>query len=395
MSRSKRLPSYPPKQLDIDPGLLQRVVAAIEDIRVGKMVILIDDEDRENEGDLCLAAEFVTADAINFMATHGRGLICMTLTESQVERLDLPMMKLPDRQGPTLGTAFTVSIEARDGVTTGISAADRAHTIRIAMNPNAQPEDLVVPGHVLPLKARRGGVLVRAGQTEGSVDLARLAGLTPAGVICEIMNNDGSMARLGDLEVFAQRHSLRIVTIADVIRYRLQTEILVKRLQSAVVRFGRTGKFWTAYLYEDTIDSLQSLAFVHGSLEGEEPMLCRMHVGSTLGDVFAATAGDGRRNLPEAIDAIEAHGRGVLVYLPAQTDFLAEIQAVAGSGHDPTAQPSTEPLREYGFGAQVLRDLGVRRLRLLTNNPKRLAGIEGHGLEIVEFVPLVPPRSTG
>ena len=395
MSRSKRLPSYPPKQLDIDPGLLQQVVAAIEDIRVGKMVILVDDEDRENEGDLCLAAEFVTADAINFMATHGRGLICMALTESQIERLDLPMMKLPDRAGPTLGTAFTVSIEARDGVTTGISAADRAHTIRIAMNPNAQPDDLVVPGHVLPLKARRGGVLVRAGQTEGSVDLARLAGLTPAGVICEIMNDDGSMARLGDLEVFAQRHSLRIVTIADLIRYRLQTEILVKRLQSAVVRFGRTGKSWTMYLYEDTIDSLQSLAFVYGSLEGEEPMLCRMHVGSTLGDVFAATAGDGRRNLPEAIDAIEAHGRGVLVYLPTQADFLAEIQAVAGSGHDPTAQPSTEPLREYGFGAQVLRDLGVRRLRLLTNNPKRLAGIEGHGLEIVEFVPLVPPRSTG
>jgi len=395
MSRSKRLPSYPPKQLDIDPGLLQRVVAAIEDIRVGKMVILVDDEDRENEGDLCLAAEFVTADAINFMATHGRGLICMALTESQIERLDLPMMKLPDRAGPTLGTAFTVSIEARDGVTTGISAADRAHTIRIAMNPNAQPDDLVVPGHVLPLKARRGGVLVRAGQTEGSVDLARLAGLTPAGVICEIMNDDGSMARLGDLEVFAQRHSLRIVTIADLIRYRLQTEILVKRLQSAVVRFGRTGKSWTTYLYEDTIDSLQSLAFVYGSLAGEEPMLCRMHVGSTLGDVFAATAGDGRRNLPEAIDAIEAQGRGVLVYLPAQTDFLAEIQAVAGSGHDPAAQPSTEPLREYGFGAQVLRDLGVRRLRLLTNNPKRLAGIEGHGLEIVEFVPLVPPRSTG
>jgi 3,4-dihydroxy 2-butanone 4-phosphate synthase / GTP cyclohydrolase II len=395
MSRSKRLPSYPPKQLDIDPGLLQRVVAAIEDIRVGKMVILVDDEDRENEGDLCLAAEFVTADAINFMATHGRGLICVTLTESQVERLDLPMMKLPDRQGPTLGTAFTVSIEAREGVTTGISAADRAHTIRIAMNPNAQPDDLVVPGHVLPLKARRGGVLVRAGQTEGSVDLARLAGLTPAGVICEIMNDDGSMARLGDLEVFAQRHSLRIVTTADLIRYRLQTEILVKRLQSAVVRFGRTGKPWTTYLYEDTIDSLQSLAFVYGSLEGDEPMLCRMHVGSTLGDVFAATAGDGRRNLPEAIDAIEAHGRGVIVYLPAQADLLAEIQALAGSVHDPAAQPSTEPLREYGFGAQVLRDLGVRRLRLLTNNPKRLAGIEGHGLEIVEFVPLVPPRSTG
>jgi len=395
MSRSKRLPSIPPKQLDIDPGLLQRVVAAIEDIRAGRMVILVDDEDRENEGDLCLAADFVTADAINFMATNGRGLICLTLTESQVERLELPMMRLPDRKGPTLGTAFTVSIEAREGVTTGISAADRAHTIRVAINPHAMPDDLVVPGHVLPLKARRGGVLVRAGQTEGSVDLARLAGLNPAGVICEIMNDDGSMARLGDLEAFASRHSLRIVTIADLIRYRLQTEILVKRLQSAVVRFGRTGQNWTVHLYEDTIDSLQSLAFVYGSVEHDEPMLCRMHVGSTLGDVFAATSGDGRRNLPEAIDAIEAAGSGVIVYLPAQGDLLSEISAVCGGSHEAAALPSTEPLREYGFGAQVLRDLGMRRLRLLTNNPKRLAGIEGHGLEIVEFVPLVPAGDTG
>jgi 3,4-dihydroxy 2-butanone 4-phosphate synthase/GTP cyclohydrolase II len=395
MSRSKRLPSIPPKQLDIDPGLLQRVVAAIDDIRAGKMVILIDDEDRENEGDLCLAAEFVTADAINFMATYGRGLICMTLTESQVERLELPMMKLPDRQGPTLGTAFTVSIEARDGVTTGISAADRAHTIRVAMNPNAQPDDVVVPGHVLPLKARRGGVLVRAGQTEGSVDLARLAGLTPAGVICEIMNDDGSMARLTDLETFARKHSLRIVTIADLIRYRLQTEILVKRLQSTVVRFGRTGKSWTAHLYEDTIDSTQALAFVHGSIERDAPILCRMHVGSTLGDVFAATSGDGRRNLPEAIDAIEVAGCGVIVYLPPQADLTAEMTAAAGSAHETPALSSAEPLREYGFGAQVLRDLGIQRLRLLTNNPKRLAGIEGHGLEIVEFVTLVPARATG
>ena len=396
MTRSKRLPSYPPRQLDINPGLLERVVAAIEDIRQGKMVVLIDDEDRENEGDLCLAAEHVTAEAINFMATHGRGLICITLTESQVERLELPMMKLPDRQGPSLGTAFTVTIEARDGVTTGISASDRAHTMRVAIDPNTKPEDLVIPGHVLPLKARRGGVLVRAGQTEGSVDLARLAGLTPAGVICEIMNEDGSMARLADLEIFAYRHRLRIVTIADLIRYRLQTEILVRRLATATVQFGRTGKAWTVHLYEDAIDSLQSLAFVHGSFEQGEPTLCRMHVGSTLGDVFAATPGDGHRNLMQAIDAIETEGRGVIVYLPAQADLLSEVKSAMGSAHDPASQghPSTEPLREYGFGAQVLRDLGMSRLRLLTNNPKRLAGIEGHGLEIVEFVPLVLARPT-
>lgn len=219
MNRNKRLPSIPLKRLDINPGLLERVVAAIEDIRQGKLVILVDDEDRENEGDLCLAAEHVTPEAINFMATYGRGLICLALTENQVEQLELPMMKLPDRPGPSLGTAFTVSIEAREGVTTGISAADRAHTIRVAISPNAKPEDLVIPGHVLPLKARRGGVLVRTGQTEGSVDLAQLAGQIPAGVICEIMNEDGTMARLSDLEGFAARHQLRIVTIADLIRY--------------------------------------------------------------------------------------------------------------------------------------------------------------------------------
>lgn len=397
MTRSKRMPSIAPKQLDIDPDLLQRVVGAIEDIRAGKMVILVDDEDRENEGDLCFAAEFVSSEKINFMATYGRGLICLTLTESQVERLGLPMMALPDRQGPTLGTAFTVSIEAREGVTTGISAADRAHTIRVAINTGAKPDDVVVPGHVHPLKARRGGVLVRAGQTEGSVDLARMAGLLPAGVICEIMNDDGSMARMADLQAFAFRHELRIVAIADLIRYRLQTEILVRRIESTSVRFGRTGREWTAHLYEDNIDGSQALAFVYGRSEPGEPTLCRMHVGSTLGDVFGATSGDGRRNLPEAIEAIETAGRGVLVYLPAQGDLRTEMKLAVdgGAALAAKASPSGEPLREYGFGAQVLRDLGISQLRLLTNNPKRLAGVEGHGLQIVEFVPLVPAGPTG
>jgi len=396
MTRNRRLPSYPPRQLDINPGLLERVVAGIEDIRSGKMVILVDDKDRENEGDLCLAADHISADAINFMATHGRGLICVTLTEAQVERLELPMMQLPDRQGPTLGTAFTVSIEAREGVTTGISASDRAHTIRVAASTRAKPEDLVVPGHVLPLKARRGGVLVRAGQTEGSVDLARLAGLNPAGVICEIMNEDGTMARLADLEQFAERHALKIMTVADLIRYRLQTEILVRRIESASVVLGRTGKPWTVHLYEDSIDSLQSLALVFGDSLQKEATLCRMHVGSTLGDVFTALSGDGRRNLHEAIDAIEVEGRGVIVYLPSQGDLLSELQAAKGGVRDPgmTGKSTTGPLREYGLGAQVLRDLGIRSLRLLTNNPMRLAGIEGYGLEILEFVPLVSARMT-
>ncbi len=396
MTRNRRLPSYPPRQLDINPGLLERVVAGIDDIRAGKMVILIDDEDRENEGDLCLAADHISADAINFMATHGRGLICVTLTEAQVERLELPMMQLPDRQGPSLGTAFTVSIEAREGVTTGISASDRAHTIRVAANPAAKPEDLVVPGHVLPLKAKRGGVLVRAGQTEGSVDLARLAGLNPAGVICEIMNEDGSMARLLDLQQFAKRHQLNIVTVADLIRYRLQTEILVRRIESAHITLARTGRPWTLHLYEDSIDTSQSLAFIFGDLSPSESTLCRMHVGSTLGDVFTALSGDGRRNLHEAIDAIEREGRGVVVYLPAQGDLLTEVQAAKGGARDPgaAAKSTPGPLREYGLGAQVLRDLGIRSLRLLTNNPMRLAGIEGYGLEIVEFVPLVSTHGT-
>jgi len=396
MTRNKRLPSYPPRQLDIDPDLLERVVAGIDDIRTGKMVILVDDEDRENEGDLCLAADHITAEAINFMATHGRGLICATLTEAQVERLELPMMQLPDRQGPTLGTAFTVSIEAREGVTTGISASDRAHTIRVAANPAAKPEDLVVPGHVMPLKARRGGVLVRAGQTEGSVDLARLAGLNPAGAICEIMNDDGTMARLADLELFAERHALRIMTIADLIRYRLQTEILVRRIESAPIVLGRTGRPWTVHLYEDAIDSLQSLALVHGVLDSGGTTLCRMHVSSTLADVFRATSSDGRRYLHEAIDAIEVEGRGVIVYLPPQGNLLSEVHAAKGGTRDSAlvGQSTPGPLREYGLGAQVLRDLGIRRLRLLTNNPKRLAGIEGYGLEIVDCVPLVSTRLT-
>ena len=396
MTRNRHLPSYPPRQLDINPGLLERVVAGIEDIRTGKMVILVDDEDRENEGDLCLAADHISADAINFMATHGRGLICVTLNETQVERLELPMMQLPDRQGPSLGTAFTVSIEAREGVTTGISASDRAHTIRVATSPTAKPEDLVVPGHVLPLKAKRGGVLVRAGQTEGSVDLARLAGLNPAGVICEIMNEDGTMARMLDLQQFAERHQLKIVTVADLIRYRLQTEILVRRIESARITLARTGSPWTMHLYEDSIDSSQSLAFIFGDLSPGESVLCRMHVGSTLGDVFTAVSGDGRRNLHEAIDAIEREGRGVVVYLAAQGDLLTEVQAAKGGARDPGAATKSTPgpLREYGLGAQVLRDLGIRSLRLLTNNPMRLAGIEGYGLEIVEFVPLVSAHGT-
>jgi 3,4-dihydroxy 2-butanone 4-phosphate synthase / GTP cyclohydrolase II len=373
----------------IDPKLTERIAGAIADIRAGKMVILVDDEDRENEGDLTMAAQFVTPEAINFMATHGRGLICVTLSEEQVERVNLPMMQAPGRSGPALGTAFTVSIEARRGVTTGISAADRAHTIRVVASPGARPEDLVTPGHVFPLRARRGGVLVRTGQTEGSVDLARLADLTPAGVICEIMNEDGTMARMPDLERFAARHGLRILTIEDLIQYRLFTERLMRRTQEATITLDQTGTEWRAIVYETTIDDRQFLALVKGNLSGSEPPLCRVHTGSTLADLFAATPRDGGRHLSEAIAQIEAAGRGALVYIASRGDVRAELDAWRIAREAPPAAPAKDvPLREFGLGAQVLMDLGVHEIRLLTNNPRKLAGIHGFGLEVVERVPL-------
>jgi 3,4-dihydroxy 2-butanone 4-phosphate synthase/GTP cyclohydrolase II len=352
------------------------------------MVILVDDEDRENEGDLCMAAEYATAEAINFMAMHGRGLICLTLTEEQVERLGLPMMQAPGRGGPPLGTAFTVSIEARHGVTTGISAADRAHTTRVAASPHVRPDDLVTPGHVFPLRARRGGVLVRTGQTEGSVDLARLAGLTPAGVICEIMNEDGSMARMPDLEVFSKKHDLRILTIAELIQYRLQTERLVRRKAEHVVRLDQTGTEWRAVAYEVPIDGREFLALVKGDVSGDPAPLCRVHAGSTLADTFASTRFDGGRHLREAIARIEAEGRGALVYLPPGGDTSREIASYVALERSAPENAPDQPLREFGLGAQVLADLGLHKIRLLTNNPRKIAGIHGYGLDVVERVPL-------
>ena len=395
-----RTPSIPPRPLDIAPEPLERVQGGLEDIRAGKMVILVDDEDRENEGDLCMAADLVTPEAINFMAMYGRGLICLTLTESQVERLELPMMQPPPgRSGPPLGTAFTVSVEAREGVTTGISAADRAHTVRVAIRPDVKPDDLVTPGHVFPLRARRGGVLMRAGQTEGSVDLARLAGLTPAGVICEIMNDDGSMARMPDLERFAARHGLRILTIADLIRYRLQNELLVRRVGEDEILLDRTDTHWRAIVYEATVEDRQLLALVKGDVRTDRAVACRMHSGSTLGDVFSSPSSEGGRNLFEAIDAIEAEGSGVVVYLPSPGDLRAELRALSRrpksspvAASPPDGRPHGGTLREYGLGAQVLRELGVQRLRLLTNNPRKIAGIHGYGLEVVESVPLGTAR---
>ncbi len=394
--------SVPPARgLDIAPEHLGRVRAALDDIRAGKMVILVDDEDRENEGDLTLAADRVTPEAINFMAMHGRGLICLTLSEEQVERLDLPMMTAPGRSGPRLGTAFTVSIEASEGVTTGISAQDRAHTVRVASNPRARPSDIVVPGHVLPLQARRGGVLVRAGQTEGSVDLARLAGLNEAAVICEIINDDGTMARMPDLELFAERHGLHILTIADLISYRLQTEHLVTRLSMGEIVLDRTGTTWQAQVFEAVLEKRQFLALVKGPLDGSRATLCRMHAGSTLADVFTSTSGDGAKHLDEAIDAIEQAGSGVIVYLPPQGDLRDDLERLLRRNEPKSpirgpasgARPHGGTLREYGLGAQVLRELGLCKIRLLTNNPRKIAGIQGYGLELVESVPLVSMRS--
>ena len=376
----------------IDPKLTERIANAIADVRAGKMVILVDDEDRENEGDLTMVGQFVTPEAINFMATHGRGLICLALTEEQIDRLKLPMMESPGRLGPALGTAFTVSIEARHGVSTGISAADRAHTIRVAASPDARPEDVITPGHIFPLRARRGGVLVRTGQTEGSVDLARLAGLTPSGVICEIMNDDGTMARMPDLEIFAKKHGLRILSVADIIQYRLFTERLLRRVSEATIRLDQTGTDWRAIVYETTIDDRQFLALVKGKLDGGRAPLCRVHTGSSLADSFVATPRDGGRHLREAIAQIEAAGCGALVYIAPRGDLRAELEALRAapppSGPLPAGGAHDQPLREFGLGAQVLVDLGLHEIRLLTNNPRKLAGIHGFGLDVVERVPL-------
>jgi 3,4-dihydroxy 2-butanone 4-phosphate synthase/GTP cyclohydrolase II len=397
-ARGARLTKMPPA-LHLEPGFLERVHGAIGDIRSGKMVILVDDEDRENEGDLCMAAEQVTAESINFMATHGRGLICLTLTEEQVERLRLPMMHSPGRSGPALGTAFTVSVEARSGVTTGISAADRAHTTRVATSPATRPEELVTPGHVFPLRAKTGGVLVRTGQTEGSVDLARLAGLTPAGVICEIMNEDGSMARMRDLELFSKKHDLRILTIADLIQYRLQTERLVTRLSERALVLDETGTIWRAIAYDVAphcqAPTRQFLALIKGDLDSTVPTLCRVHAGSTLADTFASTPWEGGHHLREAIRSIEAAGRGVIVYLPPRGDIAVEMEhhASLASAHADTVPE--QPLREFGLGAQVLVDLGLHKIRLLTNNPRKIAGLHGYGLDVVEHIPLLSTKSAG
>jgi 3,4-dihydroxy 2-butanone 4-phosphate synthase/GTP cyclohydrolase II len=373
------------------------VEAAVEDIRAGKLVILVDDADRENEGDLCMAAERVTPEAINFMARYGRGLICLSLTEEQLDRLHLAMM-VPDYENNSgFGTAFTVSIEAREGVTTGISAADRAKTILTAINPEAQPNDLARPGHVFPLRAREGGVLRRAGQTEGSVDLARLAGFNPSGVICEIMNDDGTMARVPDLIDFGKTHSIKIVTIADLIQYRLRNEKLVQRSAEASMPTAAGGEF-RAVVYSNSIDHVDHIALVKGEIKGDVPMMVRVHSECLTGDAFGSMRCDCGEQLDSALKMIDEAGAGVLLYMRQEGRGIGLKNKIKAYGLQDdegldTVQANERlgfpaDLRDYGVGAQILFDLGVRKMRIITNNPGKRAGIEGYGLQIVERVPL-------